>query len=170
MLADAEEWQVRKGKRMMFRLTKRLQAYVQRKDESVLAALLPPKEELVIFVRCSEPQQTMYRDLIRHHLDICDAARGEGGEACKCRHLLAFHAAAQKIVNHPDTHYDKWWLEFCRFGPRSLLSTMLQFSSLIRTLHIALACMRLPGINCPPIETCELMQFVCACQPSSLLS
>jgi hypothetical protein len=40
-----------RGKRLMFRLTKRLLPYVQRKDESILRALLPPKEELVLFVR-----------------------------------------------------------------------------------------------------------------------
>jgi SNF2 family DNA or RNA helicase len=93
---------------MMFRLTKRLQAYVQRKDESVLRALLPPKEELCIFVRCSEPQLLLYRSLMSHHEDICEAARGAGGEACKCKHLLAFHAATQKIVNHPDAIHINW--------------------------------------------------------------
>jgi hypothetical protein len=50
---DAEDWQVRRGKRMMYRLTKRLLPYIQRKDESILRALLPPKEELVLFVRCT---------------------------------------------------------------------------------------------------------------------
>lgn len=93
---------------MMFRLTKKLLPYVQRKDESVLRALLPPKEELCIFVRCGEPQLALYRALMSQHESICEAARGEGGEACKCKHLLAFHAATQKLVNHPDALYAKW--------------------------------------------------------------
>jgi SNF2 family DNA or RNA helicase len=98
---------------MMFRLTKKLQPYVQRKDESVLRALLPPKEELCIFVRCGEPQLNLYRALMSQHENICEAARGEGGEGreketCKCKHLLAFHAVTQKLVNHPDALYSKW--------------------------------------------------------------
>ena len=108
MLSDAEPHEVRRGKRMMFRLTKRLQPYVQRKDETVLRALLPPKEELVLFVRSSETQLKLYRDLMTHHENICDAARGEGGEACKCKHLLSFHACTQKIVNHPDALRPNW--------------------------------------------------------------
>jgi len=63
----------------------------------VLRALLPPKEELTIFVRCSDTQLELYRSLLQHHMNICEAARGEGGESCKCKHLLGFHAWSQKV-------------------------------------------------------------------------
>ena len=106
MLSDAEDWEVRKGKRMMFRLTKRLAPYVQRKDESILAALLPPKEELVVYIRSSDEQLALYNALMAHHSSICERANGE--QACKCKHLLPFHAASQKIVNHPDALHPNW--------------------------------------------------------------
>lgn len=72
-----------------------------------MRALLPPKEELTIFVRCSHSQLDLYRRLLGHHQEICEPARGEG-EACKCKHLLSFHALCQKIVNHPDALLANW--------------------------------------------------------------
>lgn len=46
MLADAEEWEVRRGKRLMFRLTKRLANFVQRKVPMSCSTPLPVRVDV----------------------------------------------------------------------------------------------------------------------------
>uniref|UniRef100_A0A0C3T210 Helicase ATP-binding domain-containing protein n=1 Tax=Guillardia theta (strain CCMP2712) TaxID=905079 RepID=A0A0C3T210_GUITC len=60
MLADSEMSKVRMGKRRMHVLVKKLAPIVQRRDESILRALLPPKQEFVLYTRLSEIQQCLY--------------------------------------------------------------------------------------------------------------
>ena len=74
----------------------------QRRDESILRALLPPKQEFVLYTRLSEMQQCLYHELLQYHKSLCPQARGEDGDVAKCKHLLPSHAAIKRIVNHPD--------------------------------------------------------------------
>lgn len=55
----------------------------QRKGEEILRAMLPPKEELVLYLRASEEQLRLYRSLLAHHAERCPAQvqkASDGGE------------------------------------------------------------------------------------------
>ena len=56
MLADSSPADVRLAKRRTFVLARRLAPLVQRRDDSVLRAILPPMEELVLYTRVAPVQ------------------------------------------------------------------------------------------------------------------
>ncbi len=56
MLADSSPADVRLAKRRTFVLARRLAPLVQRRDDAVLRAILPPMEELVLYVRIAPLQ------------------------------------------------------------------------------------------------------------------
>jgi SNF2 family DNA or RNA helicase len=79
-----------------------LHTQVQRKDDSILRSILPPKEELVVFTCLSDVQIALYEDLLAHHKSVCPAAVCDDPDTAKCRHLLSAHSYVQRLVNHPD--------------------------------------------------------------------
>ena len=56
MLADSPKAAVRLAKRRAYVLTRRLAPLVQRRDDAVLRAILPPMEELVLYARVAPLQ------------------------------------------------------------------------------------------------------------------
>lgn len=57
-------------KRRSYLLTSEMKNFVHRKDQSVLKDALPPKHELVIYIRINKFQKKLYRRFLRAHENL----------------------------------------------------------------------------------------------------
>eukprot|EP00667_Euglena_gracilis_P002580 EG_transcript_2584 len=88
---DATPAQVEEMRHRLYMLTEDLKGFVQRMDQSLLEAELPPKTEFVVTVRLTKLQRELYR-LYRQRVQ-------ELGERSS---ILAVTNMIQRICNHPD--------------------------------------------------------------------